>query len=145
MWSYLLVIYGYLICTVLHVKKCTKAVSYFKVTNGQKSKQETTFNRFVLLGVVGRDKVVAVFTNNQVEKVELLRFCNHLQPGSACGMIRPIKFDHKYMGSNKPYIEYSGTTSALKIENIPLCLMPKKCILTRLYTFQPGFQNVEVE
>ena len=88
----------YLLCTILHAKKCSKAVTFFKMTHGQKNKHETTFNRFVLLGVLGKDKVVAVFTYTQVESVELLRFCINLTPGSACAMIRP-KFDHKFMGS----------------------------------------------
>ena len=63
-----------------------------------KTKQETTSNRFVLLGIVGKDKVVAVFACTQLERVELLRFCNNITPGIAVAMIRP-NFDYKFMGS----------------------------------------------
>ena len=64
-----------------------------------KNKLETTFNQFILLGFVGTEKVVAVFTYNQVESVELPRFWNKLQPGSAYAIIRP-EFDQKFKGQS---------------------------------------------
>ena len=116
----------YMICTLLYAKKCVKSVSYFKLTNGQKQKQEATFNRFVLLGVIGKEKVMAIFTYTQLESAELLRYCSALQPGNACALIRP-KFDNKYMGSSSttPIILTSEPLVPLNIKNYPDVSCPR--------------------
>ena len=86
------------------------------------NERETTFNRFVLLGFVGKDKVVAVFACTQLERVELLRFCNNLTPGSACAMIRP-KLDHKFMGSVStiPLLNTAEPLVPLKLKTYLAC------------------------
>ena len=110
----------YLLCTVLHAKKCIKAVTYFKINNAQRQKHETTFNRFVLLGVVGTDKVVAIFTYLQAESADLLRFCSALSPGNTCAVVR-AKFDNKYMGTNSttPIISTTEPLVPVKVNSLP--------------------------
>ena len=53
----------YLICKLLHAKKNVQVGSHFKLTNGQKQKHETSFNRFVLLSDLGEETILARFTH----------------------------------------------------------------------------------
>ena len=116
----------YLLCILLHAKKCVKAVSYFKMSQGQKQRHETSFNRFLLLGVLGTDKVIAIFTYNQQESVELLRFCDHLTPGKTCALIRG-KFDHKFMGtvSTTPIVSTVEPLVPLNMKSFPIVSCPR--------------------
>ena len=116
----------YLLCNVLHAKKCVKSVSYYKINNGQKQKQEMNFNRFVLMGSADTEKVIAIFTYTQQESAELLRFCNYLQPGNTCALIRG-KFDQKYMGavSTTPIIATVEPLVPLTIKTCPPIPCPR--------------------
>ena len=116
----------YLFCTMLHAKKCTKTTTFYKVSNGQRSKHETAFNRFIMLGVLGSDKIVAVFTTNQSESVQLLRYCNKLLPGALCAVLRP-KFECKYMGSSSatPIINTVEPFVPMTLDTLPIIPCPR--------------------
>ena len=116
----------YLLLTMLHAKKCIKTVSYFKVTNGQRSKHESDFNRFVLLGVLGSDKVGAIFTTNQTDSAQLLRYCNKLVPGAVRALIRP-KFESKYMGTTSatPIITTVEPLVPMNVKELPIVACPR--------------------
>ena len=78
-------------CAQFTCEKNIEAVTFFKIYNAHQ-KHEATFNRNVLLGVVGTDKVVAIFFYLQSRSADLLRCCCTLSPGIACAVLR-AKFE----------------------------------------------------
>ena len=96
------------------------------MSQGLKQKHETSFNRFLLLGVSGTDSVIAIFTYTQQESDELLRFCDSLTPGSTRALIGG-KFGHKFIGSvsTTPILTTAEPLVPLNLKSFPTISCPR--------------------
>ena len=114
--------------STVHLVACKKVhkTVFYKLSQGLKQKHETSFNRFLLLGVSGTDSVIAIFTYTQQESAELLRFCDSLTPGSTCALMRG-KFGHKFIGSvsTTPILTTAEPLVPLNLKSFPTISCPR--------------------
>ena len=83
-------------CILLHVKKTSTPVKMYRVREKAKI-MEAAFHRFLLFAEAGSERVFGMFTSNDTETSQLLRFSPNLHPGATCLLLNPRHRDEKYL------------------------------------------------
>ena len=109
---------------LLHVKKTSTPVRMYRIREKAKT-MEAAFHRFLLFAEAGSDRVFGMFTSNDAETCQLLRFSPNLHPGATCLLLIPRHGDEKLLqDSDNPLLTTAESVVPIFLEDCS-AVLPK--------------------